>query len=142
MQRGGLGGRRQVGGTLHRFPNEPGIRSTRRPVTLTGMENDLDPVLASLATLNEYELQMVKSSVRGSRRVAPAFVYWLEQTAEWEIERRVGMRPRAVPVAAIPHRQVVDSMIAAMALRRRFGHAPNLAAVFDAVVRELMSRPH
>ena len=102
------------------------------------MDDDLSPVTAALARLDDVELHALVDASKNAPRTAPALLTWIEAACDWELHRRYGHTYELQPPAAtIRPEEEAASIYAAMAMRETFDQdilADSMRVLLDAIV--------
>lgn len=107
------------------------------------MDDELEPVVAALAQLEETELRALVLAANELVLMAAGLLSWIEHLADWELNRRSGLQfPLQPPAAAIPPEEGAESIVAATMMRDGFAEgsgdaAEPVVALFDAIVGAL-----
>jgi len=105
---------------------------------------DLLPVADALAQLEDGELRALVEAANEMVLMAAGFLSWIEHIADWELNRRAGLRfPLQPPDAAIPAEDEARSIAAALLIREQIAdrdEVQSLATLFDAVLGALTGR--
>ena len=109
------------------------------------MDDQLEPVAAALAALEDSELRALVVAANELVLMAAGLLSWIEHLADWELNRRSGLDfPLQPPDAAIAPEEGAESIVAATMMRDGFAdangdNAEPVVALFDAIVGALTS---
>ena len=124
-----------------RGPNLAGFRTSRAPRALADIR--VAAIADALAKLARAELQNLVVAASALPAEASDSLSWITHLADWELNRRAGLRVRAQPPdAAIPSERRVTSVVVVTMLRDGYAESGGtgsawVVALLDAIVRAL-----
>jgi hypothetical protein len=123
-----------------------GSRARRllRTVGFGGGSAELQRVADALARLADTELRELVEAANKFMEMAPGLFSWIEQIANWELNRRRGLAAGPLPApASLSSQEDTEGTLAALMLRTQFdddsGVSGPTLALFDAIVGVLGS---
>ena len=117
---------------------EADVANSSRRVQNRAMDDELSPVTAALARLDDVELHALFDAAANAPQTAPGLVAWIEAACDWELHRRHGQNyALQSPAATIRPEEEAASIYAAIAMRETFDQdilADSMRVLLDAIV--------